>query len=119
MASKYGRNAWTVQEAANSEAYYDYKQQNVTINETDISGAGDETADWTNNPAKEFTITKVSGDDANTVSFKLKISGSYGDTITYLLSDFPITIDKLQVEQIRFATDDTATDEVVKILSFH
>ena len=118
MASKYGRNAWTVQEASNSTAYYDYKQANVTINATDVA-SGDESVDWTNNPAKEFTITKVSGDDANTVSFQLKISGSYGDTITYLLSDFPITIDKLQVEQIRFATDDTATDEVVKILSFH
>jgi len=118
MASKYGRNAWTVQEATNAQAYYDYKQANVTINATSI-GSGDESADWTNSPAKEFTITKVSGDDANTVSFQLKISGSYGDTITYLLSDFPITIDKLQVEQIRFATSDSGTDEVVKILSFH
>ena len=118
MASKYGRNAWTVQEATNSAAYYDYKQANVTINSTDIASP-DESADWTANPAKEFTITKVSGDDANSVSFQLKISGSYGDTITYLLSDFPITIDKLQVEQIRFATSDSATDEIVKILSFH
>ena len=118
MASKYGRNAFTVQEATNAAAYYTYKQANVTINATDIA-SGDESADWSANPAKEFTITKVSGDDANTVSFQLKINGSYGDTITYLLSDFPITIDKLLVEQIRFATDDTATDEIVKILSFH
>ena len=118
MASKYGRNAWTVQEASNSTAYYDYKQANVTINATDVA-SGDESVDWTNNPAKEFTITKVSGDNADTVSFQLKISGSYGDTITYLLSDFPITIDKIQVERIIFATSDTATNEVVKILSFH
>ena len=118
MASKYGRNAFRVQEAVNSEAYYTYKQANVTINATDIA-SGDESADWSTNPAKEFIITKVSGDNGNTVSFQLKINGSYGDTITYLLSDFPITIDKLLVEQIRFATDDTATDEVVKILSFH
>ena len=118
MANKYGRNAFTVQEATNSSAYYDYKQANVTINATDIA-SGDESADWSANPAKEFTITKVSGDDANTVSFKLKIDGSYGDTITYLLSEFPITIDKLSVQQIIFATSDTGTDEVVKILSFH
>ena len=118
MASKYGRNAWTVQESSNAQAYYDYKQANVTINATDIA-AGDESADWTNNPAKEFTITKVSGDNANTDSFKLKISGSYGDTITYLLSEFPVTIDKLVVQQIIFSTSDTGTDEVVKILSFH
>ena len=118
MASKYGRNAWTVQEASNSTAYYDYKQANVTINATDVA-SGDESVDWTNNPAKEFTITKVSGDDANTVSFKLKIDGSYGDTITYLLSEFPVTIDKLVVPRIIFSTSDTGTDEVVKILSFH
>jgi len=119
MASKYGRTAFTVQEATNAAAYYTYKQANVTINETDITGAGDESADWSANPAKEFTITKVSGDDANTVSFQLKIDGSYGDTITYLLSEFPVTIDKIVVQQIKFATSDTGTDEVVKILSFH
>tara|TARA_Y100001938_G_C7821815_1_gene297004 strand:- start:149 stop:505 length:357 start_codon:yes stop_codon:yes gene_type:complete len=118
MARQHGRNAFTVQEATNSQAYYDYKQQNVTINATSI-GSGDETADWANNPAKEFTITKVSGDDANTVTFQLKIAGSYGDSITYLLSEFPVTIDKILVDQIRFATSDTGTDEVVKILSFH
>ena len=118
MASKYGRNAFTVQEATNAAAYYTYKQANVTINATDIS-AGDESADWSANPAKEFTVTQVSGDDANTVSFKLKIDGSYGDTITYLLSEFPVTIDKLVVQQIIFSTSDTGTDEVVKILSFH
>ena len=118
MARRYGYNGFTVQEAVNTSAYYDYKQANVTINATSI-GSGDESVDWGANPAKEFTITKVSGDDANTVSFQLKINGSYGATITYLLSDFPITIDKLLVEQIRFATSDTGTDEVVKILSFH
>ena len=118
MGRKHGRNAFTVQEATNSQAYYDYKQANVTINATDIT-AGDESADWSDNPAKEFTITKVSGDDANTVTFKLKIAGSYGDSITYLLSEFPITIDKLLVDQIIFATSDTTADEVVKILSFH
>ena len=118
MASKYGHNAFTVQEAVNLSAYYTYKQANVTINATSI-GSGDESADWSAHPAKEFTITKVSGDDANTVSFKLKINGSYGDTITYLLSEFPVTIDKLVVQQIIFSTSDTGTDEVVKILSFH
>ena len=111
-------HAYTVQEGQNLSAYTTYKQANVTINATAV-GSGDETADWSAEPAKEVTITKVSGDDANTVSFQLKVGGSYGDTITYLLSEFPVTIDKLPIERIRFATSDTGTDEVVKILSFH
>ena len=118
MASKYGRNAWTVQESSNAQAYYDYKQANVTINATDIA-AGDESADWTANPAKEITLTKKSGDDANTVSLKLKIDGSYGDTIQFLLSDFPLTIDGIVIQQIIFSTSDTGTNEVLRLLSFH
>ena len=116
--SKYGRNAFTVQEATNLKAYYDYKYEDVTINATSI-GSGDESADWSASPAKEFTLTKKSGDDANTISLQLKIAGSYGDTIQFLLSDFPLTIDGVLVEQIRFATSDTATDEVLRLLSFH
>ena len=109
---------YTVQEGQNLSSYSSYKQANVTINATSI-GSGDESVDWTGTPAKEVTITKVSGDDANTVSLQLKIAGTYGATITYLLSEFPITIDKLPVDQIRFSTSDSGTDEVVKLLSFH
>ena len=118
MANKYGRNAFTVQEATNAKAYYTYKYEDIDINATDIT-AGDESADWTANPAKEITLTKKSGDDANTVSLKLKIDGSYGDTIQFLLSDFPLTIDGIVIQQIIFSTSDTATNEVLRLLSFH
>tara|TARA_R100001594_G_scaffold22619_2_gene43860 strand:- start:3141 stop:3497 length:357 start_codon:yes stop_codon:yes gene_type:complete len=118
MASKYGLNAFTVQEATNAKAYYTYKYEDITINSTDITSP-DESADWSTNPAKEITLTKKSGDDANTVSLKLKIDGSYGDTIQFLLSDFPLTIDGLLIQQIAFSTSDTATDEILRLLSFH
>ena len=113
-----GLQKYTVQEGQNLSSYSTYKQANVTINATSV-GSGDESADWSSAPDKKLTITKVSGDDANTVSYQLKIIGTYGDTITNLLSEFPVTIEKIPVDQIRFATSQTDTDEVVKILSFH
>ena len=118
MASKYGRNAFTVQEATNARAFYTYKYQLITVNSTDIASP-DESADWTSNPAKEITLIKSTGDDANVVSLQLKIDGSYGDTIQLLFSDFPLTIDGLVIQQVAFATSDTGTDELLRLLSFH
>ena len=110
---------YTVAEASNLQVYEDYKSANVTINETDFSSSGDESVDWSANPAKEVTLTKVSGDDANTISIKLKISGTYGDTITFLMTDLPVTIDRLLIDQMAFSTSNSSTDEVVSLLSFH
>ena len=118
MANKYGRNAFTVQEATNARAFYTYKYQLITVNETDIASP-DERADWSNNPAKEIVLIKSTGDDANTISLKLKIDGSYGDTIQLLFSDFPLTIDGLSIQRVAFATSDTGTDELLRLLSFH
>ena len=118
MASKYGRNAFTVQEAVNAKAYYTYKYELITVNETDIADP-DESADWSDNPAKEIVLIKSTGDDANTISLKLKIDGSYGDTIQLLFSDFPLTIDGLSIQQVAFATSNSSTDELLRLLSFH
>jgi hypothetical protein len=109
---------WTVQESNNITVYEEYKYQGLTANATSIA-SGDESADWSSNPAKEFTLTKVSGDDANTISLQLKVKGSYGDTIELLVSEFPLTIDKILVQQIRIATNQSDTDEVFRLLSFH
>ena len=118
MANKYGRNAFTVQEATNARAFYTYKYQLITVNETDIASP-DESADWSNNPAKEIVLIKSTGDDANTISLKFKIDGSYGDTIQLLFSDFPLTIDGLSIQQVAFATSNSSTDELLRLLSFH
>ena len=118
MASKYGRNAFTVQEATNARAFYTYKYQLITVNSADIASP-DESADWSSNPAKEIVLIKSTGDDANTISLQLKIDGSYGDTIQLLFSDFPLTIDGLSIQQVAFATSDTGTDELLRLLSFH
>ena len=118
MASKYGRNAFTVQEATNARAYYTYKYELITINSTDIDSP-DESVDWSANPAKEIVLIKSTGDDANVVDIQLKIDGSYGATIQVLFSDFPLTIDGLAIQQVAFATSDTGTNELLRLLSFH
>jgi len=111
-------HGFTVQEATNLVVYNDYKYADITVNSTDI-GSPDESADWDGEPAKEIILTKKSGDDANTVSIQLKVNGSYGNTIQFLLSDFPLTINGILIERVAFATSDTATDEVLRLLSFH
>ena len=118
MANKYGRNAFTVQEATNARAFYTYKYQLITINSDDIDSP-DESVDWSANPAKEIVLIKSTGDATNVVDLQLKIDGSYGATIQLLFSDFPLTIDGLSIQQIAFATSDTGTNELLRLLSFH
>ena len=45
--------------------------------------------------------------------------GTYGDQIDILASSLPLTISGLLIDQIIFATDDTGTNEVVEVISFH
>ncbi len=111
-------NRYTVQEASNLLVYEDYKSVTVTVNATSI-GSGDETTDWTGNPAKEVMIVFFSGQTGDTLSMKLKINGTYGDQIDILASSLPLTISGLLIDQIIFATDDTGTNEVVEVISFH
>ena len=110
---------YTVAEASNLLVYEDYKSVTVSVNETDFSSDGDEATDWTGTPAKEVMIVFFSGDSANTLSIQLKINGTYGDQIDILASSLPLTISGLLIDQIIFATDDTGTNEVVEVISFH
>ena len=118
MSIKYVRNSFTLQDATNARAFYTYKYQLITINSTDIASP-DESADWSTNPAKEIVLIKSTGDDANVVDLQFKIDGSYGDTIQLKFSDFPLTIDGLSIQRVAFATSDTGTDELLRLLSFH
>ena len=109
---------FTVAEASNLLVYEDYKSETITVNATSI-GSGDETTDWTANPAKEVMIVFFSGQSGDTLTIKLKINGTYGDPIDILASSLPFTISGLLIDQIIFATSDTGTNEVVEVISFH
>ena len=118
-------NKFTVQEASNLLVYEDYKSETVTVADTTIGTAigtpgTNTTSDWSANPAKEVMIVLFSTDaSTQTLKLKLYINGTAGDQIDILLSSLPLTISGLLIDQIIFATSDTGTDEVVKILSFH
>ena len=73
MASSYGRNGFTVQEAVNSaDAYYTYKSENLTLSGT----VAQTTASWEAQPAKEVVLFAPAG-EANDDAI-LSINSSYG-----------------------------------------
>ena len=114
------RHGFTVQEATNLQVYGDYKSEQVTL-ETAYGTTGDkgESADWTDNPAKEVMLIPYSTNDAtDQIKVKLKIKGTYGDEIILLYNDFPLTISNLLIDQVTMKSDE-GTDEIFTIISFH
>jgi Tfp pilus assembly protein PilW len=94
------------------------------LSATYISSANiEEGTDWTTSGdgvAKKITIIPISGTSGDEIKLYLKINGSYGDAMTTLFDDFPITIDNLLVDQIKLSSgDETDGDEVFEVLSFH
>jgi len=113
-------HGFTVQEATNLQVYNDYKSEQVTL-ETAYGTTGDkgESADWTDNPAKEVMLIPYSTNDAtDQIKVKLKVKGSYGDEIILLYNDFPLTISNLLIDQVNMKSDE-GTDELFTIISFH
>ena len=114
------RHGFTVQEATNVQAYNDYKSEQVTL-ETAYGTTGDkgESADWTDDPAKEVMLIPYSTNDAtDQIKVKLRINGTYGDEIILLYNDFPLTISNLLIDQVNMKSDE-GTDELFTIISFH
>ena len=118
MASKYGRNAWTVQEAANAaDAYATYKCEILTLN----NATEKTTASWANQPAKEvvFYIAGGAGDD-DTITISLKVNGSHGDDIVLSHDQLPFTVKGLLIEEVVIHGDAVTTqDDAITVLSFH
>ena len=113
-------HAYTVAEAGNLQVYEDYKSEQVTL-ETAYGTTGDkgESADWSDNPAKEVMLIPYSTNDAtDQIKVKLKIKGTYGDEIILLYNDFPLTISNLLIDQVNMKSDE-GTDELFTIISFH
>ena len=111
---------YTVAEAGNLQVYEDYKSEQVTL-ETAYGTTGDkgESADWSDNPAKEVMLIPYSTNDAtDQIKVKLKIKGTYGDEIILLYNDFPLTISNLLIDQVNMKSDE-GTDELFTIISFH
>ena len=99
MASKYGRNAFTVQEATNSaNAYNTYKTEILTLDDA----VEKTTSSWEGQPAKEVTIFSpgaAANDDGITIS--LKVNGAHGDDIVISHDNLPFTVKGLMIEDIK------------------
>ena len=113
-------HGFTVQEATNLQVYQNYSFLTITVDDDDTVNNG---TDWLSSGdglAKEVTFIPISGTAGDTIIVELKIGGSWGDDITVLFDDFPITINNLLIEQIRIqSSGGTTTAEVFGVLSFH
>ena len=112
----YGRNAFTVQESVNFQAFSSYKSATATMTGSDVA-----TADWSataQGAAKEVLIYGTAGVPDDVFDIYLKIDGTYGDAIRMDGGDMPFTISGLMIDQIKFNTA-SGNDDVLNVLSFH
>ena len=118
MASQYGRNGFTVQEAVNSaDAYASYRCQILTLDGTDAKESDDWAADA--QPAKEvvlFSASNAADDDGVTVN--LKVGGSYGESIVIAHDNLPFTIKGILMDQGKL-TGGSGDNDAITVLSFH
>ena len=117
MATQYGRNGFTVQEAVNSaDAYHTYKCEVLTLADTTAKT----TSSWEGQPAKEvviFSKGNVANDDGITIS--LKVNGAHGDDIVIDSEQLPFTIKGLLVEEVTIHGDGAGDNDALTVLSFH
>ena len=110
---------------ANSSIFV-FAHAGTTSDETGtfVSAANiEEGVDWISTgdgPAKKVIIFPLSGHTNDDIKLYLKINGTYGDAISLESNDYPITIDKFLIDQIRLSSGD-ATDDTDKfsVISFH
>ena len=113
-------HGFTVQEATNLQVYKNYSFVTITVDDDDTVNNGTDWLSSGDGVAKEVTIIPISGTAGDTIILELQIGGSWGDDITVLFDDFPITINNLLIEQIRIQSSaGTSTAEVFGVLSFH
>ena len=113
-------HGFTVQEATNLRVYKGYSSKRLTINDDDTNHNGDDWLSSGDGLAKEVLFVPISGDAANVIKISLKIGGSWGDAITILFDDLPLTINGLAIEQVRAQSSGGAsTSELIEVISFH
>ena len=119
MATQYGRNGFTVQEATNLSAYTNYRCQILTLDGTTAQTSDDWGGD--NQPAKEillFSASAVADDDGITLNILVSGDSSYGESIVFAHDNLPFTIKGILMDQIKL-TGGGGDDDAITVLSFH
>ena len=121
MASKYGRNAFTVQEAVNSSAYSDYYFTETTDLSASYSTIFDQ--DTAGAPAKQVIITgtgtaAIASDDVLSIVLNGKATGTASNVIKINGSHLPFTIDGLLITKVQIANDDDTANEQAGSIAF-
>ena len=117
MASKYGLNAFTVQEATNAAAYNTYKCEILTL----ADATAKTTSSWAAQPAKEVTIFSAGAvADDDTITISLKVNGAHGDDIVIFHDNLPFTVKGMLIEEVTIHGDTSTTqNDALTVLSFH
>ena len=117
---------YTFGESKNLQVYGNViSEETILLNDDDADGGVNvqESVNWVTNGdglAKKVDVIPISGNAGDEIKLYLKINGSYGDAITTLYDDYPITINNIFVEQIKISSNDTtAQSEVFTIITHH
>ena len=122
MASKYGRNAFTVQEATNSAAYSDYYYEDMAYATDTFSFTA---ANITSSqPAKKIVLYEGDGatvEDDDTFTIKLNGETATNKSIIITGLNLPFTIEGILMTSlvITVPDGDTTSGDTLSILSFH
>ena len=118
-----------VQSAADSTTFTMTLSDEDASNETGLTASYtssaniEEGTNWITSgdgPAKKVMIIPLSGHTDDDIKLYLKIKGSYGNAITLEANDYPVTIDKLLIDQIKISSgDDTDDTDKFSVISFH
>ena len=123
--SQLGRNAWTVQESVNMEAFSDYNYEQIDVSGDTIDDPGATLTYVTSAlPAKKLVIYDTNGTLDNDDELQIFLNGET-DTQKGIIVDggrnLPFTISGILMTSviIKMADADTSASDTIDVLSFH
>ena len=126
MASKLGRNAFTVQESVNMDVFSNWNYQQLDMSGGGGGGAVDTTLTYptSSNPAKKIVIYDTDGTMDNDDQFVVYLNGETDSQKGIVIDggrNLPFTITGLLITnvQITLASGLTDASDVLDVISFH
>ena len=121
MASKLGRNAFTVQESVNMDSFSDWNFESFDVSGDSLSESS--TYITSSNPAKKVVIYDRGGELNASDDITITLNGNSGTGKPLIINgnNLPFTISGLLITSLAFTIPDADTDssEILAIISFH